>query len=313
LSFSKKERIAVLVLLFLIVFIFLLPNFFPASKSASNQQAFEQFKNELARLNTAPRDSFNMAVVYHKKDNLYAARTDQKTRSFVSAAVLETFYFDPNTLSADQWKRLGLGERTVQTIQKYIARGGRFRSAADLQKIYGLHAQDYNRLQSFVRIAVAATAGVDKRTAFLPGSRRPAYKTVDAPVDINTADTTELVALPGIGERLAGRIVAFRQKLGGFYRVDQVAEVYALPDSTFLKIRPFLKIADSSVALIDVNTAVADSLKQHPYIRWGLANAIVQYRKQHGPFKSVDDLQSIAQVTPEVFRKIVHYLRVGPG
>ena len=61
-----------------------------------------------------------------------------------------------------------------------------------------------------------------------------------SPIDINTADTTAFIALPGIGSKLANRIIAFRTKLGGFSDVDQIREVYGLKDSVFQIIHPFL-------------------------------------------------------------------------
>lgn len=92
--------------------------------------------------------------------------------------------------------------------------------------------------------------------------------------------------------------------------MQQVAETYALPDSTFNKIQGLLQCNAASVKQLNINTADANTLKQHPYIRWNLANAIVQYRSQHGNFRSADDLQQIAIVTPEIFQKTKPYITV---
>ncbi|HET9826396.1 MAG TPA: helix-hairpin-helix domain-containing protein, partial [Chitinophagaceae bacterium] len=126
-------------------------------------------------------------------------------------------------------------------------------------------------------------------------------------VEINAADTTAFIALPGVGGKLASRIINFRDKLGGFYSVNQVGETYGLPDSTFAKIKPLLKLEDPSVKKFNINTATKDDLKSHPYFRWSLANAIVEYRNQHGNFSSVEDLKKIAVITEEIFRKIKPY------
>jgi competence protein ComEA len=66
-------------------------------------------------------------------------------------------------------------------------------------------------------------------------------------ININAADTSAFSTLPGIGSKLANRIITFREKLGGFYSANQVAEVYGLPDSTFLKIKPYLIIGDVAI------------------------------------------------------------------
>ena len=138
-----------------------------------------------------------------------------------------------------------------------------------------------------------------------PTTRTPM---VVSPVDINTADTSALIALPGIGNKLAARIVNFRNKLGGFYSVEQVGETFGLPDSTFQKIKPYLKIADAAVKKIDINIASADELKIHPYIKWQIANAIVAYRKEHGVFSKIEEIKKIMIITEDDYKKISPYV-----
>ena len=103
-------------------------------------------------------------------------------------------------------------------------------------------------------------------------------------IDINTADTSAFISLPGIGSKLAARIVNFRDKLGGFYSIDQVGETFGLPDSTFQKIKQYLKLENTSIKKININTATVDELKAHPYIKYSVANPIIAYRNEHGPF-----------------------------
>jgi competence ComEA-like helix-hairpin-helix protein len=126
-------------------------------------------------------------------------------------------------------------------------------------------------------------------------------------VDVNSADTMALIALPGIGSKLALRIINFRNKLGGFYSVDQIKETYGLADSTFQKIKIYL-IVDGQVEKINLNTVTKDELKIHPYIKWNLANAIIEYRTQHGDYKSIEDLKNISMLDENTFIKIAHYL-----
>lgn len=161
------------------------------------------------------------------------------------------------------------------------------------------------RLVPYVRIAEK-----EKQFSALPEkSVMPARN--NSPVkqiNINTADTTALIALPGIGSKLANRIINFREKLGGFYKVDQVAEVYGLPDSTFQRIKPRLFCNSGDIQKININTATLEQLKAHPYIKYQIGNAVIQYRNQHGNFQSVNDLKQIQSITDELFQKIVPYL-----
>ena len=116
--------------------------------------------------------------------------------------------------------------------------------------------------------------------------------------------------MPGIGSKLAQRIINFRSKLGGFYKTEQVAETFGLPDSTFQKIKSRLSISSSTIKQLNINTATVDELKTHPYIRYNIANAIVQYRAQHGNFAAVADIKKIMTVTDEMYNKVAPYVTV---
>ncbi|MEO7045836.1 MAG: helix-hairpin-helix domain-containing protein, partial [Ferruginibacter sp.] len=126
----------------------------------------------------------------------------------------------------------------------------------------------------------------------------------------NEADSTAYIDLPGIGPSFARRIINFRNRLGGFYSIDQVAETFGLPDSTFQKIKPYLQLSNEPVKKININTASMEELKAHPYIRWQLANLIIQYKTQHGPYKKIDDIKKIMVVDEDTFNKVAPYLAV---
>lgn len=129
-------------------------------------------------------------------------------------------------------------------------------------------------------------------------------------VDINKADSADLLPLPGIGYKLAARIINYRNKLGGFYKVEQVAETYGLSDSTFELIKNRLSISEEAIIRININTIDVNGLKQHPYIKWNIANAIIQYRKQHGDFQNINDLLKIAIVDAEIVEKLKPYFLI---
>ena len=218
----------------------------------------------------------------------------------------EVFYFDPNTATVSDWMRLGIREKTAETIQKYISKGGHFYKPDDIGKIWGLHKDDIDRLLPYVRIEDNEKDVANKSTGFVSAYNKPPVQVVD----INVSDTAAFISLPGIGSKLAQRIIAFREKLGGFYSVEQVKETYGLPDSTFQKIKSKLILSGSAVKHININTATLDEMKTHPYIRYNLANAIIQYKNQHGNFSSVTDLKKIMLVTDDIFNKVSPYLTV---
>jgi competence ComEA-like helix-hairpin-helix protein len=139
-------------------------------------------------------------------------------------------------------------------------------------------------------------------------STKPTY--LPKQIDVNTADTTAFIALPGIGSKLASRIVNYRDKLGGFYKIEQLGETYGIADSVFQKIKPRLVLGNPAVKQININTADAATLKVNPYIRWNIANAIFQFRQQHGNFNNVADLKKIMLIDEQTFNKISPYLTV---
>ena len=311
LRFTKKDRVGVMVLLALIFLVVLLPYLWPVKKpSAPNSQELEKLRRQIAQLQHSDAAGSQSTEAQTFSQHYTASQKHASEKA-------DLFYFDPNTLDPAGWKRLGIRDKTAATIQNYIAKGGRFRHPEDISKIYGLFKDDYERLVPWVKIA--GTTAADPKENYekkeYAAADKPVYpeKRFAAPsaIDINTADTAAFIALPGIGSKLAARIVNFRDNLGGFYGVEQVAETYGLPDSTFNKIKPLLQCNRPAVKQININTADANELKQHPYIRWNLANLIVKYREQHGDFKSVDDLLQLATVTPELLGKIKPYLLVG--
>ena len=234
--------------------------------------------------------------------NKYAPYT-KKDFSFKPKGTL--FEFDPNSIDEAGWKRLGLRDKTIGTILNFRNKGGKFRSAEDIEKIWGLFPDEAARLKPYVRINIKKDEGYNK--SFKP--YKPYEKLAIAAVDINTADSTALMALPGIGSKLSARILQFRNKLGGFHKLEQVKETYALSDSVFQKIAPYLKL-NTRIMSININEASVDQLKAHPYIRFQLANAIVQYRKQHGPYQRVEDVKKIMIVDEVIYTKMAPYLSV---
>ncbi len=280
-GFTHKERVAAVSLLVSIILLFLAPSFIPFSQARH------------------PADTAWLASVLLPEEPENPSPRQYVKPETKSAAPL--FHFDPNTLDSSGWRQLGLREKTVRTLLRFRQRGGRFRSAEDINRIYGLAPSDAARLRPFVRIASTASAPLPERKF-----KREAPQVVD----INTADSAVLESLPGIGPRLAARIVHFREKLGGFCRVEQVAETYGLPDSTFRKILPLLRVGAAKLKQLAINTAAMEELSQHPYIRYKLAKAIVAYRSQHGPFKQIGDLRKMVVVDEELIAKLTPYLQL---
>jgi competence ComEA-like helix-hairpin-helix protein len=313
LIFTRKERVAILMIVGLILLTLFLPDIL--SKTARNHptQMDTAWMAAVKKLEIKVPDS---SVDYHQKsddENAYAYQYDKRKSSHNENAIVkgELFYFDPNTISSSDWKRLGLRDKTIKTIENYLNKGGHFYKPEDLQKIYGLHEDEYERLKSYIKIESNTSKANDDLVSSKSKDEIQPAKTYAARysiIDINSADTSAFISLPGIGSKLALRIVNFRDKLGGFYSIDQIGETYGLPDSTFQKIKQYLKLDNISVKKININTATVDDLKAHPYIKFSLANPIVAYRNEHGSFSKIEDIKKVMAVTDEIYKKIAPYL-----
>ena len=307
-NFTRKERTGVICLLLLIIIFLALPFFFSYFITQPKND-HNKFEKEIAALNIKKQDSAGNFTNRNFDENNYQNYYQPSEKNYYTKQPKgELFYFDPNTLPAEGWVRLGVREKTANSIQKYVSKGGKFYKPEDIGKIWGLHEDEVKRLLPYVKIAAKVSQD------FSSYKNTDQYKTYDKPkikidnIDINEADTSAFIALPGIGSKLANRIIGFREKLGGFYKIEQVAETYALPDSVFQKIKNRLLITNTSIKKLNINNATLDELKTHPYLRYNLANAIVQYRTQHGSFAAVSDIKKIMMITEEIFNKVEPYL-----
>jgi DNA uptake protein ComE-like DNA-binding protein len=112
-------------------------------------------------------------------------------------------------------------------------------------------------------------------------------------VELNSADSAQLEALPLIGEKLAARIIRYRNRLGGFYRVEQLKEVYGLRDSAYRVIAERVEVDSSRISRLAINSASFGQLGSHPYLGYKNAKLIDRYRKEHGSIKNWSELMQI--------------------
>lgn len=302
-NYTRKDRIGILLLVVLVLIVYWLPGLVRPHGSIALTAKDSAWLAAMGDWEKRQDSSFDK----REQNNYPDAASGDRGFPVHDRQAPELFYFDPNTLEASGFARLGIGQRTVRTILRYREKGGVFRKPGDLGKIYGLDPEEVARLVPFVRFEKRDPESPSRQT--YPSS--PPAKTYQPEIiDINAADSAQLVRLPGIGPRLSARIIRFREKLGGFHTVDQLAETYGLPDSTFQQLRPRLLLERGKTRKININKADRDSLWGHPYISRSLANLIVSFRKEHGDFASVDELGKLVLVNDSMLRKLRPYLTV---
>lgn len=289
LSFSKKEHNGLLIFCLLILLIQLSPSIYSFFKEPDTFN-FEEFEKEIEEFEAG---SYTSQDLYEQKKNSF-------NKSLVKP---EYFDFDPNGLEPKLWKKLGLSDRQIKVIKNFEARGGHFYKEEDLKKIYSVTPEDYIRLFPYIKIA---------KTEYKPNrdyiNVSALEKKIKAVIEINTADSTHLETLTGIGPAFASRIIKYRNRLGGFYKKEQLLEVYGLDSAKFENLKNEITVNTEELNMININTATFDDLKKHPYLTYKQMNAILQYRKQHGVYKNASDLKNIVILNETVISQIAPYL-----
>jgi competence protein ComEA len=296
-SFTKSEKRGVIVLLIILLLILFSFPFVDYLKQQSTPD-FTAYENAIL--------AFEKELNEQEKEQKQAYQQSNK-----QALSITLFDFDPNTISDEEWKQLGFRDWQIKIINNYKAKGGNWKVKADIKKIYGISDKHYKLL--FPHILLPETI---EKTNYQ--NDKPVKKSVEnkfekkdysQKIDINTADSAMLTNIKGIGPAYSGRIIKYRDLLGGFIAKEQLKEVWGLSEETYQMALPQIVVSDK-VQKININKATADVLKQHPYINWKIANAIEKYRKANGSYKSVADLNKLHLLDKATLEKISPYLRV---
>ena len=245
----------------------------------------------------------------------------------------ELFCFDPNTADSTALLKLGLRPWQVRNIYKYRAHGGIYRKPEDFARLYGLSAHQYKRLLPYIRIAkeyqmtaaeYVESMGKGERISYYKNNQNISYdnrrqginseKTTpsDYPrkistgehIILNTADTTQLMRVPGIGSYYSKVIMRYGERLGGYVSIDQLDEIEDFPTET----KQFFVIDNPSPRRLNVNTMTLNELKRHPYINFYQAKAIVDFRRINGQIRSLQQLSTSPDFTEETIKRLLPYV-----
>ncbi len=213
------------------------------------------------------------------------------------------FRFDPNQVSEEQLVRLGAPQRLASTIVRYRLKGGLFKQPEDLKKIYGMPQELLSSWMPYVDIP--KKENTTNRQEVLEYQQK---KPKDVFIDLNTADTTQLKLVAGIGSYFANKIVAYRTELGGFHSYNQLTEIFLIDSVKVKSWKNQLKLDTKEIVKLKINEASVNDLSSHPYINYRTANAIVSYRTQHGYYAELREIQKSHLIDESIFRKIAPYL-----
>lgn len=290
--FKQAERQGILFLLFLIVAAFMWPKIY--GHYGHSDDVFE--------------------IDLHILDTVLIAPTTKPTypKSRPQRPIVQSdtvFFFDPNQVNIAQLTQLGLPKRVASTLINFRNKGGRFYKHTDLLKVYGIEENWYTKVADYIQIPNDKKSYKTSDTSAI-NLDRPIYtKEPKAPlaIQVNQATATEWAQLKGIGPVLSSRIVKYREKLGGFYTLDQVQQTYGLADSIFQNIKDQL-ILEVQVQPFRINELSTKELASHPYLGWKEAQIISSYRSMHGPFKDRLALDQVRALDQEKIQRLSPYL-----
>ncbi len=222
------------------------------------------------------------------------------------------FHFDPNFASTHDFQELGFKPFVASRIVKYRKAGGNFKTAKDLHKIFGIDSMLVAELAPYILIKSKSKTENSSiaKTVKKPHSEPEKAKKVW--MDLNLATGPELQKIKGIGPFYAGNILKYRQKLGGYYAMEQLEEVYKMKPAILELLKNHTYINEPPNKGLPINSDSLKHLASHPYLSWNHAKVILNYRKQHGSFIEPEELLNIKIIDDSLYHKISPYISVEP-
>ncbi|MCG8580767.1 MAG: helix-hairpin-helix domain-containing protein [Bacteroidales bacterium] len=275
-----------------------------------------------------------VVVLFYMKQPIAEIKVDQELDEWaynvqLAAEVAESnskkdtvFRFNPNTTSVKHLQLLGFSHLAIVNLIKYREAGGQIKSPDKLRQIYGVDSVLYEKLQEYIDLNVGLDRQEVKYTGRSTGNTYKKHEIPKGPVkefvsggvemkiEINSADTAMFALLKGIGPVLSRRIVAYRNKIGGYYDVLQLSEVYGLSENVLSYNLPYLVVDKSLLQPLDLSRASLRKMKNHPYLDFYMAKEIYEARKNDA-LVSLDQFYNSSAFSKTDTAKLSMYFVVG--
>lgn len=284
---SISEWKGIFVLAILIFFI----SFIPLTIDIFYKPQIKDF-NKLDSIATELQN--NRALALEDKNNKSSANYDNW-----SINSLDPFNFNPNTISAQDFKKMGFTDKQTQSFMNYRSAGAKFYTKKDFKKLYFINDEIYELLSPYILMPDSIIASKQ--------SKKIKEQII---VELNTVDSINLIKVPGIGGYRAKKILELRNKLGGFTDYDQLKMIYGFNDSLIETLKPYININPYIIKKININKANIKELARHPYIGYNLSISIYNYRQNHGNYNSIEDLKKLKLINDSIYNKILPYITV---
>ncbi|MCH1478837.1 MAG: helix-hairpin-helix domain-containing protein [Crocinitomicaceae bacterium] len=281
---SKKSRRGLTVLFFLAFFIVLIPRLYVHFLKVDTVL----IKKPLIKVETKTNNSKSKEnkKKYSKKKKKLVYRSPKGK-------------FDPNEYTHEDWMYLGLSEKQTNVIMRFL--NHKIYTNEALKKIYVLPDTVYHLIKDST---VYPAQIFDEKETFV-NKKTPSITKF---LELNTVDSIELISINGIGPFYASQIINYRNKLGGFYKREQLMEIWKMKEETYQILMESLIIDTSTLQKIHLNTVSFEKLKNHPYLSYSQANSIVKMRTQLGRFDSISSIKKSKLINDDTFLRVRPYL-----
>lgn len=310
-AFTKKEQRGLIVLLGLMLLSILINIFLPWLVP-EKEFDITPFKNEVEQFLA----SVESADSLEKQNNFNNYKpNDLNEHTVLQAFINSPFYFDPNKLTSDDWKAMGMDDRIAGNIVRYREKGGEFRDKEGFKKIYGMTGEIFSILEPYLKFEAKETKSrfPNSDSSYFADHSYKKEK-VEIPetvlVELNSTDSVILLTLNGIGPSFAGRIIRYRDRLGGFYKPEQLLEIKGMDSLRYNGIRDQISTDPALISQMDLNSVAFKEMLKHPYFEYYLVKAIFQKKDELKGFDSVGQIKSLSVMYEELYDKISHYLKV---
>jgi competence protein ComEA len=309
-AFNRKEQRGLIILLGLlllsITFNAFLPVFIP-----EKEYDITPFQKEVAAFQASVEKLDSAKDI--KPEKFYAKYQDDKTCDMAPFKA-SPYYFDPNELDEQEWINMGMNPKIIRNIIHYREKGGNFSSKEGFAKIYGMHDSIMAVLGPYLRFEVKEKSP----SSFYPNdenSAKPDYKSAkykdnNVMIELNSADSASLLSCKGIGPTYAGRIIRYRDRLGGFSNAGQLMEIKGMDSIRYEQFKGQITVNSQLVRKIDLNTVTFKELMKHPYFEYYLVKEIFNYKDEIREWDSVEQLRKLPVMYEELYEKIAPYLEV---
>lgn len=304
--FSKRERIAIIAIL-IVMLLIVAVNFIPIFHPQPTKMTLINL-DSIYELQTTAKNE----LLEKQKSKFELANPEQSSAELK----LTPFPFNPNMLPEEDWRKIGLTDKQIRTIKNYEQKGGKFYRKEDVKKMYCISEAEYKILEPYIvipdynqsRLAKATTIKTSEVDQKIEEQKPDFFEKSSAIIDINSADSLELINLPGIGQWFAHRILNYRTKLGGFYEKTQLLEVNKMDTAKYNKIERFIRVDTSNIQKVKINHVEFKNLLKHPYFSYEMTKAIVNHRERKGMIDNWKQLSTILKPEDLDNKYLKHYI-----